>query len=583
MKLITLSLALLWLLGACDDSGGQGSSSTCGDGRLDPGEACDGAAPAEATCVSLGWRQGQLACTATCELDVSDCASWGRCGDGVLQDAAEQCDRLQLGGATCGDLGFHGGDLACAEDCTFDTAGCDDAGFCGDGVRQDAFEACDGAVPGGITCADEGYHEGTPACADDCTLDFSTCSGFCGDGLVTAAFEECDPLVPVTEGCDALGLWTGLPGCAGACVLARGTCAGVEELALGNGSVYVVDSAGGGWGWGWSDGGVGQPYLQHFATPMPIALPGALPFRAVATFDLHACAIDVHRNAWCWGAGAAGQLGNGASTLSYEPVPVRMPNGVYFEAITVGYDHSCGLGQNGRAYCWGANGHGQVGNGSTTAASTASAVVMPEGVTFTRISAGFNFTCAVGSDGQAWCWGRNDYSQLGLGNTTNRTSPAAVSIPGATVIAIDCGSSAACAVTAAGSAHCWGRNDTAQLGLGDLVNRPLPALRTEPAGVVLRQITMGAGHGCATSADDRVWCWGFNNTGQVGDGTTITVGLPVAVPMPGSLAPQAIEAGVASTCARLAPGRLACWGNNGQGQFGFPNVPQLSPVLVPGP
>ena len=580
---LVLSLSLLWLLGACDDSGGQSASTTCGDGRLDPGEACDGAPPADATCESLGWRQGQLSCTATCELDMSDCASWGRCGDGVLQDAAEQCDRLQLGGATCDDLGFHGGALACADDCTFDTAGCETAGFCGDGALQDAFEACDGTVPAETTCAAGGFYEGTPACTDACALDFSACHGFCGDGLVTATFEDCDPLVTVTDGCDAFGLWTGLPGCDDDCSLDPGTCAGVETFALGNGSIYVVDSAGGGWGWGWSEGGVGQPYLQHFATPMPISLPGSLTFRKIATFDMHACAIDEHRNAWCWGAGSSGQLGNGANTLSYEPVSPRMPNGVYYEAVAVGYDHSCGLGQNGHAYCWGANGHGQLGNGSTTTASTTSAVTMPEGVTFTRLSAGFNFTCAVGSDGQAWCWGRNDFGQLGQGNTTTRLVPMAVSIPGATLTEIDCGSSSVCAVTAAGVAHCWGRNDMAQLGLGDLTNRLLPALRTEPAGVVLQDIALGSAHGCATSTDGRVWCWGFNNMGQVGNGTTDSVGLPVAVSMPGGLSALAVDTGAASTCARLSPGLLACWGGNGQGQFGFPNVALPTPVLVPGP
>jgi len=574
---------LLFIISSCDDSGGK-ATVTCGNDRVDQGEACDGNELGAATCESLGYRQGQLACTATCEFDLSDCASWGRCGDGILQDAVEQCDRFQLGFATCGSLGYHDGELACDEDCTYDTSGCEDAGICGDGILQSEFEACDTTVPGTFTCESAGRWSGNPSCTDTCEIDFSTCAGFCGDGEFNAEFEDCDPLVPVTTTCAELGTWYGEVGCTSGCGFDTTACREVEAIDLGPNSVYAIDSAGTAFGWGGSDGGVGQPVLQHYATPMPITIWPGLTFIDIATMDMHSCALDGNRNAWCWGTNASGQLGDGTTTLSYEPVAVRMPNSVYFTSITVGYDHSCGLGMDGTAFCWGAGSSGQLGTGGTGSSSQPNMVSMPSGgVKFTKFATGFQYNCAIGTDEQVYCWGRNDSGQLGLGNTTNRTTPMPVVLPGVSFTDVACGSASTCAVSTTGAVYCWGRNDTYQLGLGDNTIRLLPALRTEPAGIAMSTVAVGAGHGCSVSTTGRLWCWGFNNSGQVGDGTTSTVTTPLEISMPGNRLVQGLAAGTYATCVRLEPGQLACWGFNSQGQFGTTDLKVLSPVLVAGP
>jgi hypothetical protein len=148
--------------------------STCGNGTVDPGEACDGAALNGATCESLGYGPGTLGCKPDCTLEVSDCPGSGGCGDGYA-GPGEECDGADLGEATCTGLGFSGGVLSCTGACRLDTSSCS---VCGNGVAEPG-EACDGTDLGGASCADLGNYEGTPVCSPACTLDTSTCEPIC--------------------------------------------------------------------------------------------------------------------------------------------------------------------------------------------------------------------------------------------------------------------------------------------------------------------------------------------------------------------------------------------------------------------
>ncbi|TVQ99889.1 MAG: hypothetical protein EA398_11850 [Deltaproteobacteria bacterium] len=173
-----------------------GTEDLCGNGVLDPGESCDGADLGGVTCGSLGFDGGTLACTAECAFDTSGCVretTGPSCGNGVIE-GDEACDGADLGGETCEGLGFDGGTLSCASDCTFDTAGCDAAPSCGNGVIE-GDEECDGAELGGETCEGLGFDGGTLSCASDCTFDTDACTRepFCGDGVVNEDLgEECD-------------------------------------------------------------------------------------------------------------------------------------------------------------------------------------------------------------------------------------------------------------------------------------------------------------------------------------------------------------------------------------------------------
>jgi len=163
-------------------TGGTGLSvcnPACGDNLIVDDEVCDGTNLADDTCVEEGFTGGTLKCKADCSgFDKSGCtvAPTVQCGNSIV-DTGEQCDGTQLGNATCVSQGFIGGPLACAADCTFDTSGCTAAPTteCGNSKLEEG-EDCDGTKLGGETCTGLGFTGGTLKCADDCTFDTSKCT-----------------------------------------------------------------------------------------------------------------------------------------------------------------------------------------------------------------------------------------------------------------------------------------------------------------------------------------------------------------------------------------------------------------------
>ena len=227
-----------------------------------------------------------------------------------------------------------------------------------------------------------------------------------------------------------------------------------------------------------------------------------------------------------------------------------------FTAISSGNLHNCGIRQDGAVMCWGWNDHGQLGNGSTSASSVpVDVLALPDEVT--AISAG-GHTCAVTSPGAVVCWGFNGDGRLGDGTLVDRSVPVGVSGLTSGVTAVAVGSTHTCALTTAGGVRCWGRNDTGQLGDGTTTVRLAPV---DVAGLTtgVRAIAAGGGHTCALTAAGGVTCWGSNYAGQLGNGTTVDSSTPVDVSGLGS-GVVAITAGISHTCALTAAGGVTCWG-----------------------
>ena len=298
-----------------------------------------------------------------------------------------------------------------------------------------------------------------------------------------------------------------------------------------------------------------------------------------------------------WGYNEDGQLGDGTSPgpqkcaplsapCSTVPVPVSLPSGVTPAAIAggggngvVGSGAGYAIGSDGNLYAWGNNSSGQLGDGSLSNSNLPVRVSLPSGVSPTAIAAGFDAGYAIGSDGHLYAWGDNSSGQLGDGNTANSDVPVRVSLPsGVTPAAVAAGAFAAYAIGSNGSLYSWGNNGFGQLGDGNTANSDVPVQVSLSPGVTTKAVAGGGGMGYAVGSDDKMYAWGENGYGQLGDGTSTgpancSSGVPcsttpVTVSLPTGVSPKAISGGGYAGYAIGSDGHLYAWGLNDVGELG---------------
>ena len=259
-----------------------------------------------------------------------------------------------------------------------------------------------------------------------------------------------------------------------------------------------------------------------YTIDVPLVLPTGLRFTSVSSGSLHSCALTSAGDAYCWGAGGQGQLGNGAFKTSLGPVHVA--SSVRFSTIEAGGFHTCALAQDGQAYCWGENNYGQLGIGSLD--NSAVPVLVSGGLTYTSISAGHTHTCAIAADAHAWCWGSSLFGELGT--TLLQVSgpgwlgPSAV-FGGHSFSSISAGAGFTCAVMISGAGWCWGRGLEGQIGNGHAQNSSTPQLVTQgqfSAPFSFTSISAGRTHACGISPAGSLYCWGSGDKGQLGSSAT---------------------------------------------------------------
>ena len=276
----------------------------------------------------------------------------------------------------------------------------------------------------------------------------------------------------------------------------------------------------------------------------------------------HSCATIVDNGMRCWGDNQRGQLGDAKNVNS--PIPVAPtawgsgPSGVGGGKTILGFaagdSHTCAISSDGRLFCWGGNNFGQLGNDSTRESNVAQPVrPIPNPGTplqANAVVAGDNHTCALYAPGNVACWGRGYEAKpqfiRGLSNPQR----------------IAAGGNQACALEAGGVVKCW------------KAATPNPQSTSIPqpiAGILAKDITVGRSHACAIIESGAFQCWGLNGQGQLGSGSRIPSASPVTVVRAGAFdAAVSISAGSYHTCAALASGAVECWGDNGVGKTGDP-------------
>lgn len=307
-----------------------------------------------------------------------------------------------------------------------------------------------------------------------------------------------------------------------------------------------------------SSGGLGNGTTVSSVVPVQTIASGSGATQASVNQGFRSCAV-VAGGVRCWGSNGAGGLGDGTTTTRTSPV-TAIAGGSGVTVVSNGLSHTCAV-QSGGVRCWGGNSNGQIGDGTmTTRLSPVNIIAAASGAT--DVSGGDLNTCAV-INGGVQCWGNNSGGQIGDGTTTARLTPVSVIAPGSGATSVSVGSYHACAVVN-GGVQCWGYNLNGELGNGTTISSSLPVTAI-PSGSAATSVVAAGSFTCAMVGGS-VRCWGSNSSGQLGDGTRISKASPI-ITVDSSRNPLSVSLGVKHACVRFTNG-MQCWGDNYYGQLG---------------
>jgi len=365
-----------------------------------------------------------------------------------------------------------------------------------------------------------------------------------------------------------------------------------SQQVLGGTTTTLLNSYGSAYCWGSNANGVLGNNSATSAFSSPVAVVGGLTFASLYTATSFNFGITPKGVAYGWGANGNGELGDGSTTSRSSPVTVA--GGLLFQKITANNAASSfGLTPSGAVYAWGINGSGQLGDGTSTQRSSPVAVL--GGLAFADIVTGVTggttcFTVGLTTSGAAYAWGTNAKGQMGDGTTTTRTSPTAV-LGGLTFSKIFLLNDTAAnggtvfALTSSGTAYAWGSNGAGILGVGDTTPRssPVAVLGGLSFVNIFSVIANGGASAYFLTSSGALYATGSNSAGQLGDGTTTARSSPVAVI--GGLSFIDVMGGVSETTTYglTTSGSLYAWGYNANGQLGVNDTTsRSSPVAVVG-
>ena len=331
------------------------------------------------------------------------------------------------------------------------------------------------------------------------------------------------------------------------------------------------------WCWGNDvSGQLGNPTAsQGGISTAPVQVEGLPPAIDVSAGRNFTCAVDSTNNVWCWGDNTFGELGNGNGGLS--AVPMKVP-GVKALQVSAGGGQVCALTLAKTVSCWGQGTSGQLGNGATN--NSAAPVAVKKLTNVTAVATGGSHSCALNANGGMFCWGADFYGQLGdgqSGKNTNVDTPVVVSGLDAGVTQIAAGTEDTCAILNGGDLKCWGENQDGQLGNGSSTLADVPTQVTSLTSGT-DSVTIGQSHACAiiSAPAPTAVCWGIQSRGVPGNGLMKGPDLKNPTPVfglrtpPAGTAggPQQLAAGFVHTCVLLMSGEVECWGAGFLGELG---------------
>ncbi len=476
------------------------------------------------------------------------------------------------------------------------------------GSGQEAGESSDAAsgpcsssqlLCNGICVPDDAVNCGT--CGHDCTTLHVTTTPSCSAGQCTfpaltcaAGWAHCSS--NAGDGCEADLSQTAHCGSCTACVgspfcsLSAGvySCNKATAVAAGTHVSFALFSNATIDAWGSDEGDLSNASSGQLGTGVndmssstPALVSNTTTATAVAVGDSHACAILANGTVECWGDNYYGELGTDTSTTNSEtPIVVAGLSNVV--AIAAGAVHTCALISGGTVKCWGSNNEGELGNGTSTLCNgsdmcsfTPVPVSNLSNVTAIAVGAetvySADHTCALLGTGKVECWGFNQDGEVGNGTTTTSAPygiAAAAMVSNVTnAIAVTARSQGGCALISGGTVQCWGTDDAGQLGDGTTNDSTTPVAVSGLTDAASLSVGPTGNSVCAVRSSGAAVCWGSNDTGQLGMGVQTEDMSMTPLPVSGLTNVTAIAVGSGHACALLATGNVECWGSDFYGEL----------------
>ena len=551
---------LVCVNGACAASCGMQTpcNGLCRDLQNDPancgacGNACAmGLACAAGTCKVVCGGGGSY-CTNVCVNLQSDWQNCGSCGNvcpmGALSCIAGKCTCPGVMGLACSGVCVDAASNvnncgACANKCATGASCTNGACACPAATPTVCNGACTNTVSSKTNCGGCGTMcMGKQACVN------SSCGRWASIATGAYASHNCAVTETGNVACwgynnyGQLGDGTIINRSVPTSILGLGN---VKQVAISIGSTCALKNDGTVWCWGYNTyGQLGDNTTTNRLAPVQVQ--NLTNVAEIATAYYHVCARKNDGTVWCWGYNTYGELGDNTLVNRSTPVQALTSGGAApvttATGLTVGNYHSCVTLADTSMRCWGYNTYGAIGDGTAVNRSTAVPVLVAAGgavlMGFSNaISAGYQTTCGVMLDGTVRCWGYDYYGNTGYGDyITQRNSPIQpgqfTNMPITGVADIKCSYYDTCARMLDGTMRCWGYNNFGELGDGSTTERDGPVQVLSGPGVNFTNvIAVGLGYKqtCAITGDYSLWCWGYNTYGQVGDNTTTNRSYPTAV------------------------------------------------------